>query len=172
MTKRITVSEEIYSLIQKDAIPLEDTPDTVLRKWAAELGKLEIPPPPLSTADLIDENGKNRRRRPYTRSQPPPGAVKITQRKIVPFILVALRKFGGGAEKTKVESEIYRLLQETFQHSWYHQRVSWGIPRWKHYVSWAKQIAVQKGLVKKADQSRRGFWELTKKGKSPSAFKE
>ena len=173
MSKRIVISDEIYEIIQQDAIPLEDTPDSVLRKWARRLGKMdESNSPENSTSGLEKIGNNNRVRRPYTRSQPPEDAVKITQRKIIPFLLVALRKFGGGAEKNKVEQEIYNLLKDTFDHPFYHELVSWGTPRWKHYISWAKQIAVNKELVKSASQSGRGCWELTKKGKSPSAFKE
>jgi len=172
MTKTINISDEIYTLIQNDAIPFEDDPDSVLRRWATDLGKYDPEQPLLDyKRPGRSDQKKNGRRKPYKRSKPPKTATKITQRKIIPYLLVALRKLGGGAEKTKVEEELYKLLSDTFGHPWYHESISWGTPRWKHYISWAKQIAVSKDLIKKPSESRRGYWELTKLGKSPSAFK-
>jgi hypothetical protein len=172
MSKTINISDEIYRIIQNDAIPLEDDINSVLHRWATDLGKIDNDQTPLVYGKSNTTNDKNNgRRRPYKRSQPPETAIKITQRKIIPYLLVALRKLGGGAEKVKVEEELYKLLKDTFGHPWYHESISWGTPRWKHYVSWAKQIAVSRELIKKPSDSRRGYWELTKLGKSPSAFK-
>ena len=41
MSKQIRISDELYELIKKDAVPLEDTVDSVLMRWANQLGKTE-----------------------------------------------------------------------------------------------------------------------------------
>lgn len=43
MTPVIRVSDDVFKWIQSDATPLVDTADSVLRRWAEQLGKLESP---------------------------------------------------------------------------------------------------------------------------------
>jgi len=174
MTKKIIIGEDLYSAIQEDAVPFEDTPDSVLRKWAFKLGKIDKKTAltkiePISPEEIF-LNGRIRKH--YRRYSPPKDAVKITQRKVIPYIIISLRKLKGAAPKKQVEEEVYALLNETFKHPWYHENVSWGTPRWKHFISWAKQIAVNKGLIVPGEKSERGVWKLTELGKSPMAFKE
>jgi len=43
LSKQVRVSDEIFALIQNDAQPIVDTVDSVLRRWAEKLGKIEVP---------------------------------------------------------------------------------------------------------------------------------
>jgi len=80
---------------------------------------------------------------------------------LIPHIVDVLRKHGGRARKDEVEKEIYQMFRETFQQSWYQETVAGGIPRWQHNLAWAKERAKKKGLIKKPEESGRGYWELT-----------
>ncbi|MEA1944965.1 MAG: winged helix-turn-helix domain-containing protein [Euryarchaeota archaeon] len=86
---------------------------------------------------------------------------KISQDDLIPYIVDVLRKRGGRARKDEVEQEIYQMLRETFQQHWYQETVSGGIPRWQHNLAWAKERAKKKGLIKRPEESGRGYWELT-----------
>jgi len=96
--------------------------------------------------------------------KPIPGK-KITQDELIPHIIKVLHKFGGKATKEQVEDEIYNIFKEQFKNSWYHEKVSHGVERWRHNIAWAKQKAVQiLGLIKPPIESGRGIWELTERG--------
>ena len=174
MVKKIIIGDDLFEAIREDAVPFEDTPDSVIRKWALELDKIDVQTAEVKINPESEEDifHTDRKRRKYHRHSPPDEAVKITQRKVIPYIIISLRKLKGAAPKKQVEEEVYSLLNDTFEHPWYHEDVSWGTPRWKHYISWAKQIAVNKGLIEPGERSERGMWKLTDLGKSPMAFKE
>lgn len=83
---------------------------------------------------------------------------------LIPYIIAILRKYGGRARKEEVETEIYKTFCTIFQQDWYQDHVSYGIPRWKHLLAWAKEKAKEKGLIKWPKESGRGYWELTSEG--------
>ncbi|MFZ2417535.1 MAG: winged helix-turn-helix domain-containing protein, partial [Smithellaceae bacterium] len=62
------------------------------------------------------------------------------------------------------EPEIYQMFKDLFQEPWYQETVSNGVPRWQHNIAWAKERAKRKGLIKRPDDSGRGYWELTATG--------
>jgi len=86
---------------------------------------------------------------------------KISQDDLIPHIIKILQKYGGRAEKKKVEMEIYQMFKSTFDHPWYQELVSYGIPRWKHNIAWAKERAKRRNLIKIPSESGRGIWEVT-----------
>lgn len=83
---------------------------------------------------------------------------------MIPFIVKALQKLGDRAPKKQVEEEIYQMLKDIFEEPSFQETVANGIPRWKHFIAWAKERAKKKGLVKKPQESGRGYWELTPSG--------
>ncbi len=89
---------------------------------------------------------------------------RITQDELIPHIVRVLRKHGGRARKEEVEQAIYRAFNDIFKQPWYEETVSHGVPRWRHFIAWAKERAKKKGLIKPPEDSGRGFWELTDMG--------
>ncbi len=85
---------------------------------------------------------------------------KISQDDLIPHILNILKNHGGRAEKKQVETEIYQMFKPTFDLPWYQELVSWGVPRWKHNIAWAKERAKRRGLIKMPSDSGRGIWEI------------
>ena len=61
--------------------------------------------------------------------------------------------------------ELYRQLRDIFAKPYYQECVAGGVPRWQHFIAWAKEIAKHEGLVKRPAASGRGYRELTEKGK-------
>lgn len=89
---------------------------------------------------------------------------KITQDKLVHYIVFVLQKCGGRARKDEVEKEIYGMLKQIFQSPYYQEPVAHGIPRWQHNIAWAKERAKHRGLIKRPEDSGKGYWELTPEG--------
>ena len=86
---------------------------------------------------------------------------KITENELIPHIIDVLRKHDGKARKTVVEEEIYIKFQIIFEQPWYQQTISNDVPRWKHFIAWAKEKAKHRGLIKYPNESGVGLWELT-----------
>ncbi len=90
---------------------------------------------------------------------------KVSQDDLIPHIIQILKKYGGRARKDQVEQEIYRMFEDVFKEPWYQETVANGVPRWQHNTAWSKERAKRKGLIKRPDDSGRGYWELTESGK-------
>ena len=91
---------------------------------------------------------------------------KYSQDNLIPFVVLVIGSFGGVAYKQDVDGKIYELLEEEFSKPVYEETVSHNVPRWRHDIAWAKERAKQiHSYVKSAEESGRGVWELTDKGR-------
>jgi hypothetical protein len=95
----------------------------------------------------------------------PPPSKRISQADLIPDIMKVLQKHGGRAKKAQVEQEIYRMHENIYKEPHYQKTVANGVPRWKHDIAWAKELAKKRGLIKRPEDSGRGNWELTASGK-------
>jgi len=90
---------------------------------------------------------------------------KISEDELIPALIEILQNHGGRANKEAVEREIYQRFRSIFDHRWYHEMVNnRSVERWRHNLAWAKERAKRRGLVKSAEESGRGIWELTPAG--------
>ena len=91
---------------------------------------------------------------------------RYSQDDLIPIVVLVLGTSGGKAKKQYVEETIYDLLQIEFTKDFYQVRVAnASVPRWKHYIAWARERAKQNhGFIKSAKFARRGTWELTPEG--------
>ncbi len=87
----------------------------------------------------------------------------ITETELVGPLIKALKELGGKAPKSLVERELYRRMQVIFDQPYYQEHVAGTIPRWRHFIAWAKEIGKHEGLIKRPISSGRGIWELTDK---------
>ncbi len=93
-----------------------------------------------------------------------PESKRLSQDDLIPIIVRVLQKHDGRFRKDQVEEEIYQMHKDLFKEAWYQETVSNGVPRWQHNIAWAKEKAKRKGLIKRPDDSGRGYWELTASG--------
>lgn len=95
-----------------------------------------------------------------------PENLKVSEDELVKDIVRTLQSLGGRSRKSQVEEIIWKKREQTFLHPHWQQYVSYGVPRWRHNIAWAKEAAKKKGLLKWPHESGRGIWELTQKGKT------
>jgi hypothetical protein len=93
----------------------------------------------------------------------------ISEADLVSIIVRILTQLGGKAAKACVVELIYNECHEAFDHPYYQEAVSGGIPRWRHYIAWAKEQAKHSGLIKRPIQSGYGIWELTDQARQDAA---
>lgn len=102
--------------------------------------------------------------KPKPKSPIIPAGKKISQDDLIPHIVKVLQKHGGRARKDQVEEEIYQMFKDIFKEQWYQETVANGVPRWQHNIAWAKERGKRKGIIKRPEDSGRGYWELTTSG--------
>ena len=119
----------------------------------------------LLPSDDIPEPQDSPKRRPQAGSvsAEPSNHQKISQHALIPHIVAIVKKHGGQAAKEQAEKEIFSKFRDNFQHPWYQENVSNGVPRWQHNLAWAKEVAKKQGLIKRPSDSGRGVWALTDK---------
>jgi len=86
---------------------------------------------------------------------------EITENDLIPHIIEILREHGGKAPKAVVDEEMIKKLHTVLEQPWYQEILQSGVPRWKHFVAWAKERAKHRGLIKYPKDSGRRYWELT-----------
>jgi hypothetical protein len=92
---------------------------------------------------------------------------KNLQDELIPEIALVIYREGGRATKSKVEQKIFNRHKDIFDKPYFLAKVSHGVVRWKHFIAWSKERGRQLyGYFKKAEDSGRGIWELTEKGKN------
>ena len=170
MSKTIRINDDVYMAIQHDAIPFEDTPDTVLRRWASKLGLLATAEEPSDRSTLISSStNRSTNTSPVTRltiirERPPHNIKSITQEEVIPYIIKYLKSVGGRDDKKTVEQQVYFMLENIFSQSYYQKECRDKGKRWEKHVQWARDKAYRKGLIKSPQESGRGIWELTDRG--------
>ena len=97
-------------------------------------------------------------------SRQEPSRKHMTQHDLIPHMLAIIHRRGGKARKEEVEREILAQFRDVFGQPYYQERVSNEVPRWQHNLAWAKEAAKKRGLVKRPEESGRGYWELTASG--------
>lgn len=144
----IRIDDEVWKELKKRAVPLEDTPNSVLRR----LLKLE------------SAKG-GRKQRKTTRQRGASQTVGGTPRhEFRTPILRALSDLGGSAQEGKVLDRIEQELADRFTDV-DRAPIPGGRDRdisWRIAVREERRIMVRKGLVKK--DCPRGIWELTEEG--------
>jgi hypothetical protein len=90
---------------------------------------------------------------------------QITEVDLMREIFAYLTHRGGVAPKVAVEQAVFEKYKNLFKNSYYTELVGGGVPRWQKNVQFARNTAKNMGLIKPPEESGRGFWELTEKGR-------
>jgi len=137
--KLIRIDQDVWKFLMKNAIPLEDTPNSALRRL---LG--------------IDRKRGVKARRPRSAKG------RTDQSAFLMPILEVLKEAGGSAEVKQVMQRLESKMKERLK-SVDHEKLKSGQVRWKNTVQWARNELAADGYLSK--DSPRGVWEITEKGR-------
>ncbi len=154
----IRISDDVMDMLKKFAIPLEDTPDSVLRR-------------------ILDDYTKIKNQENPTTFQKRPEKLRVTLRTVTPsnkfprktveryarWIVAALVNLGGTARAEEITSHIGKIFGREFT-SRERESISSGETRWLKNVHWARYDMARGGLLN--EDAPHGVWELTEKGKT------
>jgi hypothetical protein len=142
----IRVSEEVMKILKKFAIPLEDTPDSVLRRILQEYIRIK--------------NGKNGKKDELSNTSSLPKKMTPlgkSKQRYAQWIIASLKSQGGRARAKEVIDNIEKLFGNEFSEE-ERKPLKSGKPRWMKNVNSARVEMVKQGLLNK---TRYGIWELT-----------
>ncbi|MGO9580778.1 MAG: winged helix-turn-helix domain-containing protein [Desulfobaccales bacterium] len=149
----IRISDDVMEILKKFAIPLEDTPDSVLRKILNDYARLKNQSE-LSPSNIPHEKGVTA------------GGQKLipsSREKETRWIIDSLISLGGSAKAEMVTSHINKVFGREFSDR-ENELLPLGEPRWHKNVHWARYYMAKAGLLN--DDAPHGVWELTEKGKT------
>lgn len=156
MAPTIRIDHEVWEHMKKHARPLEDNPNTVLRRLlglsapdAGEKAGITIPPLPVRT-------GPGRR---GTREE------KTPQRAYRGPILKILYKMGGRGEREVVLHQVEQMMTRDFTPHDRKDIETGGMARWQKTAEFEVHAMRRAGLIRPVSESRHGEWELTPTGK-------
>lgn len=89
----------------------------------------------------------------------------IPEMQLIEDIIVFLRKKGGSAKKVVVEEAVFEKHKSDFSKPYWNVPVGGDVPRWQKNTQFARNSACKLGLLKTPEESGRGIWELTEKGR-------
>ncbi len=137
--KLIRIDQEVWKFLMKNAIPLEDTPNSALRRL---LG--------------IDRKrtGQSKRGRSLR--------TRTDQTAFLLPVLEVLRECGGKAEAKRVIQQLEAKMKDQLKPVDREQLKS-GQIRWKNTAQWARNELVTEGYL--SNDSPRGVWEISEKGR-------
>lgn len=146
MAPTIRIDEEVYSWLQSQAKPFEDTPNTVLRR----LAKLDASKPLReTTVGANDEAATEHTKTPQQAYRGP--------------ILEVLAAHGGQATRLEVLGELEKKMGRRFT-GYDRETIKSGDVRWQKTAEWEVRRMRMDGLIRASDETPRGVWELTEKG--------
>ena len=156
MVPVIRISDSTWERLKGRAIPLEDTPDDVIRKLLdlddRHQETLQSPTP--STTKVPSIGGPTTKRLPK--------GIRLPIGEYLNPVLEALYELGGRARVNEVLNVVEGKLRPILPAIDYEPLPSGGDIRWRNRAQWARKRLITDGLLK-AD-AERGFWELSARG--------
>ena len=143
----IEIDDEVWSKLQELAIPLVDSPNSILRRQL----------------ELDGNDPDSRPRLPYKRRYTHRAIERTPQEAYRNPILQVLHKMGGWGRTKEVLDNVGELMRDDLIIADLDYLPSGNDIRWRNAAQWERQVMVDKGLLKK--DSLRGIWELTDKGR-------
>jgi len=141
----IRVSDEVMKILKKFAIPLEDTPDSVLRRILKEYVRIQN-----AMKGKLDENSK---RSTLVKKW---SLIGKSKQRYAKWIVVSLESRGGRGRSRELMVDIEKMFGNEFGEE-EREPLKSGQPRWMKNVNSARGEMVKQGLLKK---TKYGIWEL------------
>ncbi len=144
----IRIDDEVYALLQKDAQPFEDTPNSVLRRKLG-LEKQKKGQPQQMKNFMIIPNGILNKKTPQNAFRNP--------------ILKVLKKLGGEGLRPTVLESVEKAMEGALT-EYDKSDIRSGTIRWQKSAEWEVRAMREQGILKPVHETPRGIWALTKKG--------
>lgn len=157
MMPTIRIDDDVMKALQKKAIPLVDTPNTVLRRLLglSKQSRREAYTRPAKSADNTP-SVQLAERHPAVGSEEASLTVRTPQGQYRRLILEALYELGGSGRVSDVLASVEKKVTLTQRDK---ESLRSGDVRWQNSCQWERFVLVQQGLLK--SDSPRGLWELT-----------
>jgi len=147
MMPTIRVSDATWERLKAHARPLEDRAEDVI----------------IRALNVLDQKTGLATTEPKAPPKPSASGKKLPQREFRLPLMRTLLELGGSAEVSEIRKLMERKMAPLLSEA-DHQPVSSGDPRWWNAICWERADLVREGLF--LDNSQRGVWELSEKGKS------
>lgn len=168
VTPSIDIDGDVWKLLQRQAEPFVDTPNTVLRRLLDMTGKAAAAPAPEvvlpgssarqeTTRTLGTTSKRQRRRAPRA----PVGSL-LPESEYERPILEVLGDRSGRAPARDVIKLVGELVNDRFT-ALDREKLATGVHRWESRVQFTRLRMRKAGLIK--NDSPRGVWELSDKGR-------
>jgi hypothetical protein len=151
MTPTIRVDSEVWNWLKQHADPLEDTPNSVLRKLAG----LD----PTKGGEVVEDSAEHGTR---AKSMVARGE-KTPQGDFRAPILQILKRHGGSANRTTVLKDLESLLGNQLT-EFDKSDIKSGTIRWQKSAEWEVRVLREQGVLEPVNRSGRGEWKLSAKG--------
>ncbi len=145
----VRISDKTWERLKSWAAPLEDTPDSTIRKL---LDKVESNGSTESTGSTGTQAGAKRL----------PRGKKTSEREFEKPLLEALYELGGTGVMYQVLPVVEEKLRHVLKDVDFERLESTGVVRWRSTAQWTRHRLTERGLIKKGPA--RGIWELTDHG--------
>jgi hypothetical protein len=145
----VRISDKTWERLKVWATPLEDTPDSTIRKLL----------------DQVEPNGASDTQRPPA---PQPGAKRLPRGKKTSEqaferpLLEALHELGGAGVMYQVLPVVEEKLRHVLKDVDYERLETTGVVRWRSTAQWTRHRLAERGLIMRGPA--RGIWELTDHG--------
>ena len=137
--------------LQKYAVPLVDTPDSVIQKL------IEM----VEGRSFIEEKPKRSESTP--KSNRKDEGPKTPQKVFKDYVLKAVFELGSVERAENIRPRIFEAMKSRLKEGDF-KKVSSGDPRWWNAACWARNDLREEGLI--SADSPRGIWELTEAGRT------
>ena len=151
MGKQVILDDEVYEKLKTFARPLEDTPNSVVKRLM-EVAETFIEPP--RGSQETGEPARPPRLRLRSSQRTPQSAFR-------PPILEALEEMGGTGAVSEVLDRVREKMKARLT-DFDFTAIRTGEERWRVYARWERKNMVLEGLL----TGPHGFWQLTEKGRA------
>ena len=168
MSPNIRVDQDVYGLLQRNAQPFTDTPNSVLRRLLGlpergDEGVTNVTPvkAPQARRGRVDPKQRTKRLRRKPERRRATAGMLLTEEAYVRPLIESLADLGGRAAARDVIESLGKKLAHQLTAA-DKETISSGAVRWQNRAQFVRLRLVEQGLLSK--HSPRGVWELTELG--------
>jgi hypothetical protein len=149
MAPTIRIDDEVYTWLQSQARPFDDTPNSVLRRISG-----------LEEAAQTKEAKNMKPRTPSVRSN---HHSQTPQKAFRGPLLTVLKEHDGEMHRPRALKELEGKLADRLT-DYDKSDINSGTVRWEKSAEWEVRVMREEGILKPVSETPRGVWALTVKG--------